>query len=206
MSFQNWSRKALFLYTKSESEWIAINTVEPIRDKSVVKDIHDYLKLQNKRDALMFAMGIYTGLRISDILNLRVRDVRNKSFISIRENKTRKEQLIPINKFLRKQIEEFIFDKKDFEYLFKSPKKINKPITRQQAYNILTKAAKVFGVQSVGCHTLRKTFGYMTYQKTKDAAQLMDIFNHSDIYVTLRYIGVNQDTKNKIYHEVDILE
>ncbi|MGB8451835.1 MAG: tyrosine-type recombinase/integrase [Anaerocolumna sp.] len=183
-----------------------MNTVEPIRDKAIVKDIFDFLKLKNSRDALMSAMGVYTGLRISDILNLRIRDIRNKEHISLREKKTRKEKLIPINKFLRGQIDEYIFDKKDFEYIFKSPNYMNKPITRQQAYNILIDAAKKFGVESVGCHTLRKTFGYLTYQKTKDAAMLRDIFNHSDIHTTLRYIGVNQDTKNKIYNEVDILE
>ncbi len=183
-----------------------MNTVEPIRDKAVVKDIHDYLKLRNNRDALMFAMGVYTGLRISDILNLRIRDVRNKEYISIREKKTKKEKLILINKYLRGQIDEYISDKKDFEYLFKSPKQLNKPISRQQAYNILTIAAKQFGIESVGCHTLRKTFGYLTYQKTKDVAMLMDIFNHSNPHTTLRYIGVNQDTKNKIYKEIDILE
>jgi integrase len=183
-----------------------LNTVEPIREKAIVKDIHDYLKSRNGRDALMFAIGVYTGLRISDILNLRVRDVRMKEFISIREKKTHKEKLIPINKFLRGQIDEYIQGKKDFEFIFRSPHKPNSHISRQQAYNILTEAAKRFGVESVGCHTLRKTFGYLTYQKTKDAAMLMDIFNHSDIHTTLRYIGVNQDTKNKIYNQIDILE
>lgn len=184
-----------------------MNTVEPIRDKAVVKDIHDYLKEKSTRDALMFAIGIYTGLRISDILQLRVRDVRNKEFICTREMKTRKEKRILINKYIRFQIDEFILNKKDFEYLFKSPKKPNAPLSRQQAYNILTDAAKRFGVnEAVGCHTLRKTFGYLTYQKNKDVAMLMDIFNHSDPNITLRYIGVNQDTKNKVYKEVDILE
>lgn len=183
-----------------------MNTVEPIRDKELVKDLHDYLKSKNPRNALMFAFGIYTGLRICDILNFRVRDVRNKEFISIREKKTKKEKLILINKYLRKQIDEFIVGMKDFEYLFKSPKGINKPISRQQAYNILKEAAQEFGIESMGCHTPRKTFGYMTYKKTKDVAQLMDIYNHSNPNVTLRYIGVNQDTKNKIYNEIDILE
>ena len=182
-----------------------MNTVQPIRDKQVVRDIFDYLKIKNSRNSLLFATGIYTGLRISDILKLRVREVRNVDFIKFREKKTGKETLIPINKFLRNQIDEYIADKKDYEYIFKSPAKANKPITRQQAYNILTEAATKFGVHSVGCHTLRKTFGYMLYQKTKDIGLLMDIFNHSTEHVTLRYIGIIQDTKNKAYMEVDIL-
>jgi integrase len=183
-----------------------MNTVEPIRDKEVVKDIYDYLKLKNIRDAVMFAVGIYTGLRISDILKLRVRDVKGKEYIILREMKTNKEKRIQINKFLRGVLDAYAKDLKDFEYLFKSPNKPNKPITRQQAYNIMSAAGALFGLDSIGCHTLRKTFGYLTYQKTHDAAMLMDIFNHTDIHTTLRYIGVNQVTKDKVYSEVDILE
>ena len=59
---------------------------------------------------------------------------------------------------------------------------------------------------AVGTHTLRKTFGYHMYQKTHDVALLMDVFNHDDPSVTLRYIGVNQDTKDKLYLDVDLLQ
>ena len=72
-----------------------------------------------------------------------------------------------------------------------------KPITRQQAYKILNDAAGKFGVERIGTHTLRKTFGYHFYQQTKDIATLKEIFNHSDISITFRYIGINQDIKDE---------
>ena len=50
-----------------------MNKVQPIRDKQLVKDIYQYLLEQNSRDAVIYAVGIYTGLRISDILNLTER-------------------------------------------------------------------------------------------------------------------------------------
>lgn len=177
-----------------------MNTVEPIRDKELVIDIADYLKIHNNRDYVMYMFGIYSGLRISDILKFRVRDVRDKKYISLREKKTGNEKKFPINKELRKVLDEYIKDKKDYEYLFKTPNQPNKPISRQQAYNILSKAARSFGIESVGTHTLRKTFGYHMYKQTNDAALLMDIFGHSDINITLRYIGINQDCKNKAYN------
>ena len=179
---------------------VKMNTVEPIRDLETVLDIADYLKIKNQRDYVMFMFGIYSGLRISDILKFRVRDVRDKDFISQREKKTRKEKRFPINKELKVIIEEYIKDKRDYEYLFKSPTQPNKPITRQQAYNILSNAGKQFGLESIGTHTLRKTFGYHLYKQTQDAALLMDIFNHADIHYTLRYIGINQYCKNKAYN------
>lgn len=179
---------------------VKMNTVEPIRDLETVLDIADYLKIKNQRDYVMFMFGIYSGLRISDILKFRVRDVRDKDFISQREKKTRKEKKFPINKELKVIIEEYIKDKRDYEYLFKSPAQPNRPITRQQAYNILSNAGKQFGLESIGTHTLRKTFGYHLYKQTQDAALLMDIFNHADIHYTLRYIGINQDCKNRAYN------
>ena len=150
-----------------------MNTVEPIRDMQVVLDIADYLKEKNQRNYVMFMFGIYSGLRICDILQFRVRDVRGKDFISMREKKTNKEKRFP-----------------------------NSPITRQQAYNILSTAGKAFGLDSIGTHTLRKTFGYHLYKQTNDAALVMNILNHSDISITLRYIGVNQDRKDKAYNSL----
>ncbi len=181
-----------------------MNTVQPIRDIEKVNDIYDYLNAQSRRNGLLFAFGIYTGLRISDILAIKVRQVRNQKYLSIREKKTRKEKNIPINNFLRRCIDEYIVDMKNYEYVFYGQKR-TVPMSRQQAYNILSSAAKEFDVPSVGTHTLRKTFGYHMYRKTHDVAMLMDIFNHTDPAVTLRYIGVNQDTKDKLYMNVDLL-
>ncbi len=58
---------------------------------------------------------------------------------------------------------------------------------------ILRNAAKKSGLSEIGTHTLRKTFGYHFYKKTKDIALLQELFNHSAPSVTLKYIGINQD-------------
>ncbi|BCJ98097.1 tyrosine-type recombinase/integrase [Anaerocolumna chitinilytica] len=144
----------------------------------------------------MFMFGIYSGLRISDILKFRVRDVRDKHYLMIREQKTKKEKKFAMNDELIPIIDEYIEDKKDYEYLFKSRQGKNEPITRQQAYNILKEAAAAFGLMAIGTHTLRKTFGYHMYQQTKDIVTIKEILNHSDISITLRYIGINQDIKD----------
>lgn len=69
-----------------------------------------------------------------------------------------------------------------------------KPISRVQAYRIICNACLKAGITAkIGTHTLRKTFGYHFYNKTKDVALLQCIFNHSAPSVILRYIGINQD-------------
>ena len=64
-----------------------MNFVEPIRDLDLLENICDYLQKTNVRNFILFNMGIYSGLRISDILKLKVRDVKDKNYISMREKK-----------------------------------------------------------------------------------------------------------------------
>ena len=113
-----------------------MNSVEPIRDIDLVFDIADYLKSKNQRDYVMFMFGIYTGLRISDILAFRVRDIKDKDSVYIREKKTGKEKRFPINDELKPILKEYIKDRRDFEYLFQSPRYPNRPISRQQIFLI----------------------------------------------------------------------
>lgn len=51
---------------------------------------------------------------------------------------------------------------------------------------------------------MRKTFGYHYYKKTKDIGTLMNMFNHSAPSITLKYIGISQDTMNKARREFNI--
>ncbi len=71
-----------------------IINVKPIKDKQVMLDFLTELKKEKhgKRDHLIFVIGIYTGLRISDILNLKVSDVQNKTTAIIVEKKTNKQR------------------------------------------------------------------------------------------------------------------
>jgi len=170
-----------------------MNFVQPIRDVEKVREVREILAESSPRNELLFCIGIYTGLRISDILRLRVRDVRNRQYVTIKEMKTKKTKRFPIVRDLEKALEPYIEGKPDQEYLFKSRQGKNKPITRVRAYEILRVAAKTADLREIGTHTLRKTFGYHLYQATKDVAMLQDILNHSDPYITLKYIGVNQD-------------
>lgn len=175
-----------------------MNTVEPIKNIDIVNDIADFLKAHSERNYVLFMFGIYSGLRISDILKLRVRDVRGKTHIYIREKKTNKEKRFIISNELKSILNSFIKNKEDYMFLFKSAKGNNLPITRQQAYVILKNAGQAFGVDSIGTHTLRKTFGYFMYQQTKDLTAIKEILNHSDVSITRRYIGLTQDDKDSM--------
>ncbi|EKS4344833.1 site-specific integrase [Clostridium botulinum] len=174
-----------------------MNFVEPIRDTQKVRDIQEYLKRTNERNYILFITGVYTGLRISDILKLKVKDVKGKRFIYLREKKTSKQNIIEINKLLEKEYKWYCSDKELDEYLIKSREGVNKALSRVQAYGIIKNVGKDFGIENLGTHTLRKTFGYHYYKQRKDIGTLMKMFNHSSPAITLRYIGIIQDEMNK---------
>jgi integrase len=169
-----------------------LNVVQPIRDYEKLEEMKRILKRDNERDYLLFMMGLYTALRISDILRIKVGDIK-KDYFNIREKKTSKFRRIYLHYDLKNALKSYLSDKEPHEYLFRSREGMNRPITRARAYGILNKAAREVGLESIGTHSLRKTFGYWAYKDTKDVAALQKLFNHSYPEETLRYIGIEQD-------------
>jgi integrase len=178
---------------------IKMNIVEPIRSKKDLRKIESILKKQSLRDLLIFTIGTNCGLRISDILNLNVGDVRGKTYINIIEKKTSKPKRFPINTKLKPMLENFTKGRRDNEPLFLSY--LNNRMERTQCYRIIRDVCKEAGIEyKVGTHTLRKTFGYHHYQKFHDVAVLQKIFNHYSPQITLRYIGIDQDMIDESYN------
>ncbi|MCI8533066.1 MAG: tyrosine-type recombinase/integrase [Lachnospiraceae bacterium] len=173
-----------------------MNYVEPIRDAGTVQDIADYLKTVHEKYYVMYEIGIYSGLRVSDILKLKIRDIRGKDCIRVREKKTRKEKLFPVNRELRPVLDQYCEGKPDYLYVVPSARATDKAVSREYAYRVIHEAGEAFGLDNLGTHTMRKTFGYHFYLQTKDIVLLMRILNHSDEKKTLRYIGIEQSTIN----------
>jgi integrase len=180
-----------------------MNLVQPIRDKELIGEIKKFLKESNPRNYILFLLGINTGLRISDVLRLRVRDVEGWD-IFLREKKTGKVREVKMPKELKKALRDYIQDKPKNEYLIKSRNGKNRPITRGMAYVILNQIADEFGLERIGTHSLRKTYGYHFYNQFKDVATLQAMLNHSHPKETLRYIGITQDTLNNYQRKLSI--
>lgn len=179
-----------------------MNLVQPIRDK---RDINRMKKaLGNPRDLLLFTFGINSALRISDILKLKVGDVRNTDVLT-REQKTGKIKRFRMNKAIVDAVKSLVpADATDSDWLFPS-RKGDKPITRVQAWRILKDAAERAGVKTeIGTHTLRKTFAYHAYKSGVDLTLLMSVLNHSSQRDTLRYIGIEQDRVDDVYISVNL--
>lgn len=176
-----------------------MNTVQPIRKLTDIDHMRKSLATISPKYEMLFSIGVNTGLRVSDILNLRVEDIAGKDHVTITEKKTGKTKRFPINKKLQKEVRDYVRKSNLTEdcYMFPSRKGENLPVSRIQVYRVLNQAAEQCGLSEIGTHTMRKTFGYHFYQRTHDVALLMDIFNHSAPSITLRYIGINDDIKDE---------
>lgn len=172
-----------------------MNRVQPIRDKAVIEQMKADLMRQSYRNYMMFNTGINTGLRISDMLPLKVKDTKS-AYISVKEDKTEKTKKFFINELLRMEFDKYTSGMKDDDYLFPS-RKGGKPISRVQAYRILDDIGNKYGIEDMACHSLRKTFGYWHYKQYKDVALLQYLFNHSAPSITMIYIGITQEDMDK---------
>ena len=186
--------------------------VHPIRDNEQVHEIEK--RLEERKDTekgwrqyMLFELGIYTGLRISDLARLKVDDVRGRDILTMREKKTKKQTSLPLSKKIQRIIRNELKGLPGDQYIFLSPHKtkptkkhperragLAQPISRKTAYNYVNDIANEIGISfQIGCHTLRKTFGYHFYKKTGKIGLLTIWFNHSSEEVTKRYIGINLD-------------
>ncbi|WP_163538682.1 tyrosine-type recombinase/integrase [Gracilibacillus sp. YIM 98692] len=179
---------------------------QPIKTKKEIAAIKCVLKGRNR---LLFIFGINSGLRISDILTLRIKDViddsgKPRNTVTIKEKKTHKTKTFTLNAAITRELKKVEASNRE-EYLFKSRKGENKPISRIQSHRILQNAAVNAGLSiKVSAHSLRKTFGYFAYKKGVDLSLLMKIFNHSSQETTLQYIGITNDNINAVYDSLNL--
>lgn len=150
------------------------------------------------RNYIILHLGRNLAFRIEDLLQLKTDNFKNGG-IYTREFKTGKEQAFELHPSLRKDLEDYINRNKlvEGEYLFKSRKGTNIPITRQRAWQIIKELSDEVKVSYVvGCHSLRKYFAREYYEQTGDLIGLKEMLNHSSETVTLRYICWEEDDKN----------
>ena len=190
-----------------------MKTAQPIRNKHQVRKLSDFfLKRGQLRNHTLITLGFHTALRISDLLRLKWDDVYDferrcvKSSINIVEKKTHKSKTIALNTQVVNALTLFAPGiAQRGRYLIENSR-TKKAISRIQAYRLIRAAADELQFQErVSCHSLRKTFGYFAWKSGVSPVIIMEIYNHSSLAVTRRYLGVTQDDKNEVYLGIDYM-
>lgn len=164
----------------------------------------------NYKMSLLMAIGCFTGLRISDILALRWNQILNVDEFTVIEKKTGKQRTLRLNLQLQKHIQECYEQIKPIGV--KAPILVSQKgtIYTIQAINRILKDIKKkyrLKIKNFSCHSLRKTFGRQVYNMNSENSELaliklMELFNHSNVAITKRYLGLRQE---EILETYDVL-
>jgi integrase len=184
---------------------------EPIRNKHQVRELAGYyLKRGEIRNHVLIVLGVHTALRISDLLRLRWEDVydfrqnRVRKTFALTEKKTGKAKIVALNERAVRALTLYAAKAAGPGRFLMENKRTGNAISRIQAYRLIRAAAEILQFQCrVSCHSLRKTFGYHAWKSGVSPAVIMEIYNHSSLAVTRRYLGVTQDDKNEAYLGLD---
>ena len=163
--------------------------------------IRKLAKDENYKMSLLIALGCFTGLRISDILALRWEQILSTEEFTIIEKKTGKKRVLRLNSQLQQHIQEC------YEHIqpigLKAPILVSQKGTvfTIQRINVILKEIKRkyrLKVKNFSCHSLRKTFGRQVYNMNSENSELalvklMELFNHSSLAITKRYLGLWQE-------------
>lgn len=161
------------------------------------------------RDYLLITIGCYFGLRIGDLLSIKWIDIIDKTEFVLIEQKTKKNRRITINPNVTKAVDlvsnelrlENKFNENDYVFANRWGGKITVSYVNKRLKFIFSKYN--ITVKNASSHTLRKTFGAHVFLKDSKSERaliyLSEIFSHSSISTTRRYIGITQEQIADIY-------
>lgn len=180
---------------------------KPIKDKRTIQDMQEYLKYHNERDYILFIIGITTGYRSQDLVDLKIRDIqkvlREKEFCILEKKRLKnhitkglkgnpKPRVVPLQPYLIRVLREYIKDKPGYDYAFPSQK--GNYITVDSYGKILKKAGKYFGLENIAAHTPRKIYAYKLYiDSGKNIELVRQALGHSTTLITERYLGLDKE-------------
>ncbi len=189
--------------------------VLPIKDSNILREVQDTL-LNNfrfgRRNYTIFQVGKATLLRVSDVLALRRNEIFDndgtiKKNAYIRDKKTDKSNILYLNPVKQDLLDYYAWLQENniqSEWLFPSTTHQAQHITEKQFYKIMAKTGDLLGINYLGTHTMRKTGAYRVYtQSNYNIGLVMSLLNHSNEAMTLKYLGLDQVSREKMLDQID---
>ena len=177
-----------------------------------IQNIREYLLKKDLIIILVFInIGLNTGLRVSDLLELQFEDFNENRILRLIEKKTKKVKLVKFNQICLESFEllkNYYLKKgiKPEKYLFKSMNRefLKKNIFKKISYSGIKKYFILLKKElqltyPIGTYSLRKTFGKKIYENGNDIGLVMKLLNHSSARITLKYIGIDDELIMECY-------
>lgn len=162
---------------------------------------------------LLIATGVFTALRISDLLTLKYSDVLDKEILILEEKKTKKTRSIKLNADLQEIIKRIVkaIGVTDYNQLIFVNRFGTKAIDKSYVNVKLKEIFKSYNIKTDGnisSHTFRKTLGRRVMEQHDYSNQylilLSDLFGHSSIGITKRYLGIREKEIHDVYDSISL--
>ena len=189
--------------------------VLPIKDTNILKMVQDTLLdsvRAGRRNYTIFQVGKATLLRVSDVMTLKKSDIYNpdgsvKNTAFIHDKKTGKANTLylkPVQQDLLQYHDWLVQENINSEWLFPSIDHHDRHITEKQFYKVMARVGDLLGINCLGTHPMRKTGAYLVYtQSNYNISLVMHLLNHLSEYMTLTYLGLNQDSRKTMLDQID---
>ena len=207
-SFYNWLRNQYPYITKNPIECVnkpfdVVRLPKYLTLEECKKIIGIYNKSNSrhyKRNNLIIKVFLATGIRLSELINIRVKDISFFDRTIIIIGKGNKERVVFLNKNITKELINYTKNLSNNNYLFTS--KNNKPLSKRQVEVIVDNAYNLAGIGSRGytVHTLRHTFATILYSQSQvDILVLKELLGHSTLSATEIYTHIdNEAVRNAV--------
>ena len=167
----------------------------------------------NYKYCLLITIGVFTGLRISDLLQLRYSQFEDSEYLTVVEQKTKKTRKIKISPDLKTSVMRL----KDLSGVVDSDWPIfmnrygTKPIDKSWINVNLKKIFKQYGIEcegNISSHFLRKTMGRRVLKlnnySNESVILLMELFGHSSVTITKKYLGIREREVMSVYDSLSL--
>ncbi len=170
-------------------------------------ELPDLKKPRELRNAAMLEILYGAGLRVSELINMKVQDINfNACFVKV-FGKGSRERVVPIGSHARERTQDWLergrpqlLKTQTSRYLFVA--RAGKPMTRQGFWKIIKKYARIAGIPgNVYPHTFRHAFATHLLEGGADLRSVQTMLGHSDISTTQIYTHVSSTYLSEMHQK-----
>jgi integrase/recombinase XerD len=173
-------------------------TLPEVLTKDEVKKLID--SCDNQKSRLIISMLYSGGLRVSELVNLKLNDMNlNEKIGWVRRGKGAKDRMFMISENLAKELQEYLHGRENV-YVFSK----EKPLTTRNIQKIIFGLRKRAGIQKkITPHTLRHSMATHLLEQGTDIRMIQTLLGHSSLSTTQLYTHISSDQIKKVRNPLD---